>query len=154
MKLLKKMILWINISNNPLLILPYKLTNQLVRATIWSFASRIDCGKHGVCSLWSLYKRRIHLTLMAVMLCFTLLKSGNCEVTPPHTNHIVRDWKKACDEVCHARTIQHCFMGTLRRNTEGDIDESLVPQSIRDWYNGTDDEQDTESENESDCELN
>ena len=25
-------------------------------------------------------------------------------------------------------------------HTEGDIDESLVPQSIRDWYNGTDDE--------------
>ena len=32
------------------------------------------------------------------------------------------------------------------------IDESLVPQSIRDWYEGTDDEQDTDSENESDCE--
>ena len=42
--------------------------------------------------------------------------------------------------------------GRFRRNTEGDIDESLVPQSIRDWYEGTDDEQDTDSENESDCE--
>ena len=68
------------------------------------------------------------------------------------TNHIFRDWKKACDEVCHSRTIQRCFMRALRRNTEGDIDESLVPQSIRDWYDGTDAEQDTESENESDCE--
>ena len=35
---------------------------------------------------------------------------------------------------------------------EGDIDESLGPQSIRGWYDGTDDEQDTDSENESDCE--
>ena len=31
-------------------------------------------------------------------------------------------------------------------NTEGDIDESLVSQSIRDWYDGTDDEEDKESE--------
>ena len=71
---------------------------------------------------------------------------------PLCTDHIVCDWKRACDEVCHARTIQRCFMRVLRRNTEGDIDESLVPQSIRDWYEGTDDEQDTDSENESDCE--
>ena len=34
----------------------------------------------------------------------------------------------------------------------GDIDESLVLQSIRDWYDGTDD-QDSDLENESDCEL-
>ena len=34
----------------------------------------------------------------------------------------------------------------------GDIDENLVPQSIRDWYDRIDDEQDTDSENESDCE--
>ena len=32
----------------------------------------------------------------------------------------------------------------------GDTDESLVTQSIRDWYDGTDDEQDTDSENECD----
>ena len=57
-----------------------------------------------------------------------------------------------CDEICHARTIQWFFMRALRRNTEGDIDESLVPQSIQDWYDGTDDEQDKDSENQSDCE--
>ena len=45
-------------------------------------------------------------------------------------------------------------MWALQRNTEGDIDESLVPQSIRDWYNGTHDDQGTKSENESDCERN
>ena len=70
---------------------------------------------------------------------------------PLCTNHIVRDWERACDEICHARTIQRCFMRALRRNTEGDIDESLVPQSTRDWYDGADDEQNTDSENESDC---
>ena len=71
---------------------------------------------------------------------------------PLCTANIIRDWKRACDEVCHARTIQRCFMRALRRNTEGDIDESLVPQSIRDWYDGIDDEQDTDSEHDSDCE--
>ena len=45
-------------------------------------------------------------------------------------------------------------MRALRRNMEGDINESSVPQFIRDWYDGTDDEEDTESENESDCEWN
>ena len=152
MKLLKRGILWINTTNSPLLISSYKLTNQLAIATIWSFASRRHCGKARCVFIMVVVQATHTLTLMAAILCFTLLKSRNCEVTPTPTNHIVRDWKKACDEVCHARTIQHCFMRTLRRNTEGDIDESLVPQSIRDWYNGTDDEQDTESENESDCE--
>ena len=37
-------------------------------------------------------------------------------------------------------------MRALRRSMEGDIDESLVPQSIRDWYDGIDDKEDTESE--------
>ena len=43
---------------------------------------------------------------------------------PLCTDHIVRDWKRACDEICYARTIQRCFMRALRRNTEGNIDES------------------------------
>ena len=73
---------------------------------------------------------------------------------PLCTDHIIRDWNRACDEVCHLRTIQRCFIRALRRNMEGDIDESLVPRSIRDWYGGTDDEGDTESEKESDCEWN
>ena len=38
---------------------------------------------------------------------------------PLCTDHIVRDWQRACDEICHARTIQRCFMRALRRNTEG-----------------------------------
>ena len=65
------------------------------------------------------------------------------------TDHIIRDWNRACDEVCHSKTIQRCFIRALRRNMEGDIDGSLVPQSIRNWYG---DEGDTESEKESDGE--
>ena len=38
------------------------------------------------------------------------------------------------------------FIRAFRRIMEGDIDESLVAQSIRDWHGGTDDEGDKESE--------
>ena len=70
--------------------------------------------------------------------CDTLLHSSQkrkCRSYPAPlwTDHILRDWKRACEEVCHARTIQRYFMQVLRRNTEGDIDESLV-KFIRDWY--------------------
>ena len=41
---------------------------------------------------------------------------------PLCTDHIVRDWKRACDEICHARTIQRCFMRALRRDADGEID--------------------------------
>ena len=51
---------------------------------------------------------------------------------PLCTDHIVRDWKRAFDEVCHHRTIQRCFMRALRRDAAGEIDESLVPRAIRD----------------------
>ena len=71
---------------------------------------------------------------------------------PLCTEHIVRDWDRACSEVCHNRTIQRCFMRALRRDADGEIDESLIPKSIRDWYNNTDDEADTEAESDSDCE--
>ena len=89
--------------------------------------------------------------------CDALLRSAQRQKlrsypAPLCTDHIVRDWKRACDEIFHALTIQRCSMRALRPNTERDIDESVVPQSIRDWYDGTDDEQDTDSENEFDCE--
>ena len=71
---------------------------------------------------------------------------------PLCTDHIVRDWKRACDEVCHHRTLQRCFMRALRRDADGEIDESLVPRAIRDWYVDSEDEQDTSSECDSDCE--
>ena len=38
---------------------------------------------------------------------------------PLCTEHIIRDWKQACDEVYHQRTIQRCFMQVLQRNMEG-----------------------------------
>ena len=71
--------------------------------------------------------------------CDTLLHSSQerkCRSYPAPlwTDHILRDWKRACEEACHARTIQRYFMRALRRNTKGGIDESLVPKSIRDWY--------------------
>ena len=59
---------------------------------------------------------------------------------------------RECDEVLRARKIQKYFLRALRRNTEGDIDQILDPQTILDLYEGTDDEQDTDGENESDCE--
>jgi len=71
---------------------------------------------------------------------------------PLCTDHIVRDWNRACDEVCHHRTIQWCFMRAYRRDADGNIDESLVPKAIREWYVNTEDEQDTTSESDSDCE--
>ena len=43
-----------------------------------------DIAKKTRCSLWSLYRRRIRMMLTAVILCFTLLKSGNCEVISTH----------------------------------------------------------------------
>ena len=70
---------------------------------------------------------------------------------PLCTEHIVRDWKRACEEVCHSRTIQRCFMRALRRNADGEIDENLVPQEIREWYEDSEDENQTSSESESDC---
>ena len=40
--------------------------------------------KHTVRSLRLLYRRRIRLMFTAVILCFSLLKSENVEVIPPH----------------------------------------------------------------------
>ena len=71
---------------------------------------------------------------------------------PLCTEHIVRDWKRACDEVCHDRTIQRCFMRAFRRDAGGEIDESLIPKAIREWYADSEDEQDTSCEYSSDCE--
>ena len=71
---------------------------------------------------------------------------------PLCTEHIVRDWNRACEEVCHPRTIQRCFMRALRRDADGEIDENLVPKAIREWYESAEDAEDTSSESESDCE--
>ena len=44
------------------------------------------------------------------------------------------------------------FWLVIRRNPAGDIDESLIPQDILDWY-GTDDEEETVEEVFSDVET-
>ena len=40
-------------------------------------------------------------------------------------------------------------MRALKRNADDDVDKSLIPKSIRDWYDDSDDEE-TSSESESD----
>ena len=67
---------------------------------------------------------------------------------PLCTDHIVRDWKRACEEVCTDRLIQRCFMHALERNADGDIDKTFIPKAIRAWYDGSSDEE-TTSESES-----
>ena len=53
-------------------------------------------------------------------------------------------------QVCHARTIQRCFIRALPRNSEGVIYESLVSQSILEWYDGINYEQNTDPEKQFD----
>ena len=47
------------------------------------------------------------------------------------------DWYRACDKICHSRTIQKCFVRALRRDSAGDIDTSLIPCSILEWHGET-----------------
>ena len=121
-----------------------KLINQLVTAKIWSRTSLVI----GACRLRerSCFWKKLLMLMVVVQTTHTFDVNG-CDAllhsaqkrklrnyrAPLCTDHIVRDWILACDEVCHG-TIQWCFMRTLRRNTEGNIDESLVPQSIQDWW--------------------
>ena len=50
------------------------------------------------------------------------------------------------------RLIQRSFWRAFRRNAEGDVDESLIPSSLLAWYEGSDDEEDTVDEVDSDVE--
>ena len=43
-------------------------------------------------------------------------------------------------------------MRAYRRDADGDVDESLVLKAIREWYVDSEDERDTTSECDSDCE--
>ena len=55
---------------------------------------------------------------------------------------------------CQAgRMIQRCFWRAYRRDADGDIDLSLIPQGIRDWYEIPSDEEDTFDECGSDVEY-
>ncbi len=68
-------------------------------------------------------------------------------------SHIQRDWDKAVNEVsADGRLIQRSFWRAFRRDAEGDVDESLIPKDILDWYEDSDDEEETVEEVEGDVE--
>ena len=67
--------------------------------------------------------------------------------------HILQDYAIAVKEVSTHRVIQRSFWRAHRRNEKGDIDHSLIPEAIRNWYKSQSDEEDTVSEHESDVEL-
>ena len=58
-------------------------------------------------------------------------------------------------EVSTDRMIQRCFWRPYRRNANGDVDSSFIPQDFRDWYESLSDEEDTsdECERETDVEY-
>ena len=66
--------------------------------------------------------------------------------------HILRDYSKAVEEVSTPRVIQRSFWRAHRRDKNGDIDESLIPDDIRAWYVDSNDEEETVSEKYSDLE--
>ena len=53
---------------------------------------------------------------------------------PLCTNHLVRDCKRACGESCHSRLIQKCFIRSLQRDADGNVDNTLIPAAINQWY--------------------
>ena len=57
--------------------------------------------------------------------------------------HVIRDFKRACEEACTHRLLQRCFVRALRRNAEGEIDKSLIPDQILEWYDDSEAEEDT-----------
>ena len=66
--------------------------------------------------------------------------------------HIVRDWKLAVEEVSKdGRLVQRSFWRAFRRNAEGDVDEDLIPDALKEWYN-SDSEEETVEELEGDVE--
>ena len=67
--------------------------------------------------------------------------------------HIERDFDRMVQEVSTGRMIQRCFWRAYRRDANGDIDLSLIPQGIRDWYESLSDEEDTFDERVSDVEY-
>ena len=67
-------------------------------------------------------------------------------------DHILQDYAKAVQDVSTARVIQRSFWRAHRRDENGDIDESLIPNDISTWYVDSSDEEETLSEQESDIE--
>ena len=55
-------------------------------------------------------------------------------------------------EVSRPRMIQRCFWRAYRRNSKGDIDESLISGGNRSWYERTRNHNESDDECESDVE--
>ena len=55
--------------------------------------------------------------------------------------HILRDYASAVKEVSTDRVIQRSFWRAHRRNEKGDIDNSLIPIDIQEWYIDSSDEE-------------
>ena len=72
---------------------------------------------------------------------------------PRCREHIVRDFERMVWGVSTGRTIQRCFWRAYRRDASGDIDMSLISQDVRDWYDGSSDEEDTFEECENDVDT-
>ena len=71
---------------------------------------------------------------------------------PLCTEHIIRDWNRAVEESCTERLIQRCFVRALQRDENGDVDKTLIPKSILEWYDRSDNESDSSSEEDSSSE--
>ena len=67
--------------------------------------------------------------------------------------HIIRDYARAVAEVSTDRVIQRSFWRAHRRDENGDVDETLIPDDIKAWYVDSSDEEETVSECESDVEI-
>ena len=57
---------------------------------------------------------------------------------PRHTGHLVRDFDLAVERALTDRAIQRSFMRAYSKNADGDVDETLIPQEIQDWYSDSD----------------
>ena len=67
-------------------------------------------------------------------------------------DHIRRDYALAVSEMSTDRVIERSFWRSHRRDGKGDVDESLLPKDLLDWYVDSSDEEDTVDEHESDVE--
>ena len=67
--------------------------------------------------------------------------------------HIERDFKRMVRAISTPRMLQRWFYRAYRRDLNGDIDKSLIPLDILDFYANSADEDDTVCEEESDVEY-
>ena len=71
---------------------------------------------------------------------------------PPLCTEHIRDWNRAVEESCTERQIQRCFVRALQRGENSNVDKTLIPKSILEWYDRSDNESDSSSEDGSSSE--